>query len=138
MNPTPKRCIGGRNGPHAKWALSGSDYCRSHGGQKPSVYQKDEQLSTYKFFNIGDTVKVPDEYGGYVSTITTVSGGIVYVKKVEGFPVRCFTPDELKKVPNPDPLKESPYTKAIEKIDAEISSLMALKQGLEALRASKW
>jgi hypothetical protein len=92
----------------------------SHSGKLPD-YQKDEQLSTYKF-SIGERVKARYSDGeiieGEVRDRSMWHSGPVYSIKPDALAYKqLFREHELTKVPQET---ESPYTIAIAAVDAEI------------------
>lgn len=104
-------------------AIRGTRLCRYHSAVLPKIsdYQKDEQLSTYKF-SIGERVTARYSSGD------TITGKIEKHKPGWSTPVYTVIPDggslpqifwehELTKVPQSE---ESPYTIAIAAVDAEI------------------
>ena len=107
--------------------ISGTRFCTRHSAKLPD-YQKDEQLSTYKF-SIGDRVTARYTNGEAVTgTVKGVREGLKYLAysitpdtKEYG---QMFYEHELTKL-SEEPA-ESSYTKVIADIDAEIQKQEAL------------
>ena len=109
-------------------AKRGTRYCTVHTVLlKLPDYQKDEQLSTYKF-SIGERVNARYSDGttvqgtikSYKDGWSRLSGriGLAYTVQPDTTPYpQLFWEHELTKVSQPE---ESPYTNAIDAVDAEI------------------
>ena len=107
-------------------AIRGTRFCARHSAKLPD-YQKDEQLSTYKF-SIGE--RVVARYSTGLKTNGTVKDRVAGYAKGNAYNIlpdgqtmhQLFFESELTKIPHESPrlTKESPYTIAIDAVDAEI------------------